>query len=255
VENNSTWTPSAPSPTPWPSNAFPIAATIVATLGALAVAILPGLAYTWYAVGAKIIPQHANFMQIPVRVLLISQLISYVPLIAYLLVVVPRLACRSLAELGVRRPTARDIGTGIIGTFAMWFLVALASAILTAITHERAIETAVQLLRALRTPADIISFIAIAVVFAPMVEEFAFRVFLLNAISSHTSIRTGVLGCSVLFGVVHGTGVSVAIPLTIGGIVLALIYVRTGCYWSNVVTHALFNAVSVIAVLVFHVVS
>jgi membrane protease YdiL (CAAX protease family) len=255
VENNSTWTPSAPSPTPWPSNAFPIAATILATLGALAVAILPGLAYTWYAVVVKIIPPHASLTQVPVRVLLISQLISYVPLIAYLLIVVPRLACRSLAELGVRRPTARDITTGIIGTFAMWVLVAVVSATITAITHEHAIESAVQLLRALRAPVDMLSFVAIAVVFAPMVEEFAFRVFLLNAISRHTSVKIGVISCSVLFGVVHGTSVSVAIPLSIGGIVLSLIYVRTGCYWSNVVTHSLFNAVSVIAVLVFHVTS
>jgi len=221
----------------------------------LGVAILPGAAYTGYAVAAKIIPPHATLEQIPVRVLLISQLISYGPLIAYLLVVVPRLACRSLAELGLRRPTARDIGTGILGTFVMWSVVAVASSCITAITHEHANETAVQLLRSVRTQADAVSFVAIAVLFAPMVEEFAFRVFLLNAISRHTSLTTGVIACSILFGVVHGTSVSVAIPLTLGGIVLALIYVRTGCYWSNVLTHALFNAVSVVAVLVFHVTS
>jgi uncharacterized protein len=253
VENNSTWTPSAPSPTPWPSNAFPLAATIFAALGAMAAAILPGLAYSSYAVAAKLIPPHPALAQMPARVLLTSQLISYGPLMAYLLIVVPRLACRSLSELGVRRPSARDIGVGIFGTFVMWVIVAVASALITEITHEHAVETAVELLRSLRTPVDILSFVAIAVIFAPMVEEFAFRVFLMNAIIRHTSVLPGVLGCSVLFGLVHGTGLSVALPLTLGGIVLAFVYLRTGCYWSNVLTHALFNAVSVIAVLVFHV--
>jgi hypothetical protein len=247
VEKISTWSPSAPSPTPWPSNAFPIPATIAATL--------PGVLYGLLSLYEKFARPHQSApLHMPIRTMLLAQLIIYVPLIAYLLFVVPRLAHRSFAELGIRRPTLRDIKTGLLGTCAMWAIVALSSAILTAITHEHNTETAVQLLRELRAPTDVFIFVAIAVLLAPMIEEFAFRVFLFNAISRHTSVAVGVLGSSVLFGLVHdASNVSVAVPLALGGIVLALVYARTGCYWANVITHASFNAVSVVAVLAFHV--
>jgi membrane protease YdiL (CAAX protease family) len=219
----------------------------------MAAALLPGLAFGFYAVSAGLMPAHASPARVPVRILLLSQIAAYVPLITYLLAVVPRLAHRSLAQLGVRRPTRRDIAAGVLGTAAMWAIVAAASTIITAFTHEHETETAVQLLRELRTPGDIFAFTTIAVVLAPMIEEFAFRVFLFNAISRHTSTSIGAIACGVLFGLVHGTAVSVAIPLALGGILLAFVYARTGCYWSNVITHALFNAVSVVAVLAFHV--
>lgn len=227
--------------------------TLLAALGAAAAALLPGLAFGFYAVSAGLMPAHASLAHVPVRILLISQVVSYAPLIAYLLAVVPRLAHRSLAQLGVRRPTRRDIAAGVLGTAAMWAIVAVSSTLITAFTHEHETETAVQLLRELRTPADIFLFAAIAVALAPMIEEFAFRVFLFNAVSRHTSVRIGAVACGVLFGLVHGTAFSVAIPLALGGMLLAFVYVRTGCYWANVITHALFNAVSVVAVLAFHV--
>jgi uncharacterized protein len=195
---------------------------------------------------------HATLAQIPIRVLLLSQLMSYIPLIAYLLVVVPRLAHRSLPELGVRTPRVWELLIGLAGTVVMFLVVAIASTILTSLTHQHAVEAAVQLLRSLRTPLQTLAFITIAVLFAPMVEEFAFRVFLFNAIRRYTSTTVGAILSGLLFGFVHGTDVTVAVPLSCGGIVLAWIYMRSGCYWSNVITHACFNAVSVIAVLVFH---
>jgi hypothetical protein len=31
------------------------------------------------------------------------------------------------------------------------------------------------------------------------------------------------------------------------------VYAKTRCFWANVITHALFNAVGVVGVMVFHV--
>jgi membrane protease YdiL (CAAX protease family) len=252
VENNSTYKHSELSPTIWAERSFPLAPTFLAALAAIPVAILPAFVYSMYLIGAKIIPPHATLTQIPVRLLLISQLLSYIPLIAYLLVVVPALASRSLAELGVRMPTKREVLIGLQGTLLMWVIVALSSSLLTSITHEHQTEAAMQLLRELHTPLDTVLFIAIAVFCAPIMEEFAFRVFLFNAISRYTSRTIGAIGSGVLFGLVHGSGVSVIVPLALGGIVLARVYMKSGCYWSDVITHGLFNAAGVIAVLVFH---
>ncbi len=258
MENNSTWTPSVPSPTvcPPPERSFPIGLSILAALGAVLVALIPAFLYGAYLIGAHLIPPHSaheTLSRIPVRDLIISQVISYVPLIAYLLYVVPRLAHRSLADLGVRKPTAHELRIGLLGIPTMWIVVALSSSALTLITHEHTTEAAVELLRQLRDPLDTALFVLIAVLLAPMIEEFTFRVFLFNAIKCHTTTGIGVLFSGLLFGLVHGSGITVILPLALGGMVLAMVYQRSGCYWSNVVTHAMFNGISVIAVLVFHI--
>lgn len=220
--------------------------------GAAACALIPGFLYGMYASAAGTLPRHAAFTQIPVRILLISQLVSYVPLIWYLCRFVPRLAGRTLAELGVRVPRGGDILAGLGGTFFMLLIVGTSSWALTSFMHQHTTEAAVVLLRSLRTPGQVIAFISIAVLFAPMVEEFAFRVFLFNAISRHTSTKIGAILSSLIFGYVHGTDITVALPLAFGGLALARVYIKTGCYWASVITHACFNAVSVVAVLVFH---
>jgi membrane protease YdiL (CAAX protease family) len=47
--------------------------------------------------------------------------------------------------------------------------------------------------------------------------------------------------------------ITVAIPLMLGGVVLAAVYRYSRCYWSNVITHGLFNSISLVAVFGFHV--
>ena len=257
MENNSTCPPSAPSPIYWlkERHAFPLQPTILALCG-IPIVILLAVAFLniWLLGPSGVAPSPSS--PPPVRFLLLSQLAIYVPLIAYLLAVVPPLAGCSIFELdklGIRKPTKRDILAGLTGALTMWFGVAVASSVLTAVTHDHHTEAAVEVLRNLRTPEETLAFTAIAVLFAPMVEEFSFRIFLFNAISAHTSVPVGAIISGILFGIVHGPGITVIIPLALGGIILAAIYAKTGCYWSNVITHALFNAAGVVAVLVFHV--
>jgi len=61
----------------------------------------------------------------------------------------------------------------------------------------------------------------------------------------------------ILFGLAHAQSISqvltVSIALAGGGTVLALVYSWSRCYWSNVITHALFNAFPLVLFFVFHV--
>jgi membrane protease YdiL (CAAX protease family) len=253
VENNSTWAPSEPSPTTWSRKSFPVALTIIGALGALPVALIPTLLYFGYLSGTHQLPHHVIPAQVPIRFVIIAQIVSYVPLMLYLLLTVPLLADKTLAELGVRMPSRRELAIGFGGAVVMWLSVAAASGVISALTRVHETEPAVAFLHELRSTPQIIGFIAIAVAFAPIVEEFAFRVFLFNAIARYSSTTIGAVISGIVFGLVHGTGVSVVIPLAFGGVVLAMVYARSGCYWANVLTHGLFNLTSVIAVLVFHV--
>jgi len=259
VENSSTSTPLAPSPTTWSRKSFPVVLSIVAAIGAVFIVMFSTLVYFAYLIATQQLSRHFNPAHLPIRFVIISQIVTYVPLIAYFLAVVPYLAQRSLADLGFRKPRWRDIGTAVAAAVLMCIVVEVTSALLAALTRIHASESAAALLQEVHSTPQKIGFIAIAVVFAPLVEEFAFRVFLYNAIARYSTTTIAAAISGAVFGLVHviglpaGSVITIALPLALGGYILAMVYARTGCYWANVITHGLFNAVSVVAVLVFHV--
>ncbi|MEO0541206.1 MAG: type II CAAX endopeptidase family protein [Cyanobacteria bacterium P01_A01_bin.105] len=83
--------------------------------------------------------------------------------------------------------------------------------------------------------------IFLAVGFAPMVEEFIFRGILLQRWAMKWGLRGGMLGSSVLFGVLHPNPVG----LTMFGLVMALLYVRTRSLWMPILAHMLNNLLAV----------
>jgi hypothetical protein len=199
-------------------------------------------------------PHH---QQIPAFQLLLAQIATYVPLAGYLLLVLPRLSGRSFRQLGIRRPKLRDLRAGVVGALIMWLVVTISSAILVVITNDHEPEAALQVLHELRPPFQTSVFTLVALVLAPLVEELLFRVFLFNAFARYFPIMLSALLSGLLFGIVHITSygqlVTIGIPLALGGMTLALVYARTGCYWANVLTHGLFNSVTIVAYFVFHV--
>lgn len=258
MQNNSTWGHSPPSPATWPPESFRVGRSLLAAGGAVLVVVGVSVAYVVAATTLGLMdPRHPESLG-PSQIL-ITQLVAYVPLAIYLLAVVPKVAAMPLAQLGVRRPTPGELWTGVLGALTMWLIVYAAASIVEAVTHQHETEAAIQLLKNVRTPLEKISFIAVAVLFAPLVEELTFRLFVFNAFRRWTNVWIAAISSGVLFGLVHASSraqlLTVAVPLSLGGIVLALVYARTRCYWSNVVTHALFNSVTVIAFFVFHVTS
>ena len=256
MRNNSTWAPSALSPTPWPRKAWQIPLTILAAFGAFVCAVVPGVIYIIISAQMGLIDR-AHPAKMPPDQLLFAQLISYIPLGLYLMYALPRVAHVSLRELGIRRPTARELAIGAAGTVAMWLVVSLSGALIAALSHRHDTEAAVALLQQMKSPGEKLLFFAIACILAPMLEELTFRVFLFNALTRYVSIPSAMVASGIIFGIAHSASpsqfVTVSIPLALGGIVLAYVYAATRSYWACVTTHALFNSVSVIAIFVFHV--
>ncbi len=255
MENNSTWTPSQPSPTSWQPKPFAAGPSVLFAVGTAACMFLPAIAYGIVAV----LIGHIDLAK-PVfspEDLLYSQLLAYGVVLPYLLFFLPRVAHASLADLGIRIPTWRQVGIGVAGTAAMFLAVNGTAAAIVSITHLHGTEASVQLLQQMKTPFEKTLFILIAAVFAPIVEELAFRAFLFSAFARYVPFATAALLSGVLFGLVHVQSkeqlITLAIPLALGGVVLAAVYRYSRCYWSNVITHGLFNSISLVAVFGFHV--
>lgn len=88
--------------------------------------------------------------------------------------------------------------------------------------------------------------IFLAVVFAPVVEEFIFRGVLLQRWAVKWGLRGGMVGSSVLFGLLHQQN---PVGLTMFGLVMALLYVRTRSLWMPILAHMLNNLLAVLSEL------
>ncbi len=254
MRSNSTWPLSALSPIVWASSAWRIPYVLLTVAGVVVSVLVSGTAYAIVvaSVTGKFDPAS------PIN-LLPLQLAVYVPWALLLLWALPRLAHASYAELGFRKPTAGELLLALGGAVVMWIVVSGVGSLIVALSHRPANEAAITLLRDLRTPAQKWLFAAIGIAIGPLVEELTFRVFLFNAFTRYTTTAGAALGSGALFGLAHVQGndvasqlLTISIPLALGGMVLAYVYARTRCFWANVTTHALFNAVSIVAVLVFH---
>jgi membrane protease YdiL (CAAX protease family) len=260
VLNNSTLALLPGSPTTWPRDSFRPTLTFIVVFGALVIVLVASVAALVFAMATGQLAV-ADFASKPPRIptgfVLWSQYAVYVPLAAYLLLVVRPVSHLTFKTLGLGRPTLSNLGPAVLGAGVMWIAVAVVASVIEAVTHLHNTEAAVLLMRQIHTVGERMSFIWMAVVVAPLVEEFAFRVFLFNAFLRYAPFWLAALGSSILFGLAHaqapGELVTVSIPLAAGGLVLAAVYQRTRNYWASVITHGLFNSASVIAFFVFHV--
>ena len=89
-----------------------------------------------------------------------------------------------------------------------------------------------------------ISVAFIAILIAPAVEESVFRGILFPFCRDLGWRWPGLIGTSVLFGVVHAN-LATLLPLSVFGMLLCRLYERTGNLLICILTHAGFNAVSV----------
>ncbi len=257
MRNNSTWAPSALSPILWPKAAWNPWLVLATVLGVLFFMFVPAIVYVViYDVIRDGARAHPHVVMPPPFQLLLAQIVTYVPLVAFLAIVLPMISHVSLAQLGIRPPTTRDVTIGLLGTVAMWLTVVIAGAVATSVTHRHDTEQAVAMLKGLKTPLSIATFFVVASVLAPIVEELTFRVFVFGALTRYFPIWLSALLSGLLFGAAHyggpGQFVTVSLPLALGGVVLAYVYATSRCYWSNVITHAAFNTINVVALVFFH---
>jgi membrane protease YdiL (CAAX protease family) len=254
VRNNSTSAPSPLLPTNWPREAWHPLVTVAALIGAIGIMFFAVIAY--FVILLIVDPAGAKALTDPSQ-LLVVQIVAYLPTAAYLLIVLPPLSRTSLADLGFRAPTGRDMLFALGGVVVMVIVVNVSATLIAALTHRQDTEQAVALLRDMKTPLEKFGFFALACVFAPLCEELFFRVFVYNALTRYVNVPIAIVGSGILFGLLHASGwqqiLTVGVPLSLGGMTLAYVYARTKCFWANVTTHALFNSISVVAFFVFHV--
>jgi membrane protease YdiL (CAAX protease family) len=113
---------------------------------------------------------------------------------------------------------------------------------------DKPTQDAVRLLQESSDPLTIFLMAWTACVGAPLMEELVFRGYIYPAVKRFANIPVAVLFSGILFGAVH-LDLASFLPLTIFGILLALLYERTGSLWAPLATHFAFNSLTVSAQL------
>jgi len=250
VVKTSTFVRSPLSPTRYPPEAFPwwgsvafAGALFVATVVALAAVV--GFLLSLNLVSAK------DFRGLSWANLLV-QFASIAAPLAVLLPGLPALARRPLRELGLRAPRASDIPWALAGAAAMFIVATVLGAFQESAFHLKPDQVTVQWLRDARAPL-VAALVVLACVAAPIVEELTFRGFLFNAILRYAPPWLAAIVSGILFGLAHwSTGVGSILPLGAAGIVLAVVYYRSGSLTASILTHAIFNTFTVVVVLILH---
>jgi membrane protease YdiL (CAAX protease family) len=244
------------TPIAWPPGAWNPWLSLLAFFVLVILNVVPAVGYVVFYNFAHLHIHGALVVTPPAFDLVILQLLTYIPVAAFLIAMIPPIARVSRAELGFRAPIKRDLLIGLWGAVVMMVVVLGSSQIMAALVHHHDSEAAVSLLKDLKTPAGITSFVLLACLCAPLIEELTFRVFFFGMLTRWLPIPAAAIISSIFFGAVHASTlpqlITIGIPLTLGGIVLTYVYATSRCYWSSVLTHAAFNTVNVTLLLVFH---
>jgi membrane protease YdiL (CAAX protease family) len=159
-----------------------------------------------------------------------------------------------LAFLGLRWPTLRDV-IATIFLLIPWYLgiifVSAASALI--FNSGRVVPSNSRLIFVQRPGGVGLLLLALLVtaVAAPICEEVFFRGMLFRLLRTRVPLWAAVLLSAMAFGLAHASpAVSAALLPTFMymGIVLAVVYVRTGWLTNNILLHAASNAIATVAV-------
>lgn len=241
--NDSISTISPAWPTRWPKDSF---TSIWAWLLAAFVAAL--LVAAFFAEVSSPPMQARRINPAVFDVAVFAQLFLEGLLVAGVLAALPRISKFSLRQLGFRRPSAATVAFGVLGAIAMVAVADGGEALVDRFTHAVHHQQSVEIFKALHDPATIAVFAFVAVVAAPIAEESIFRVFFFNFGLRFGGFWAGAALSSVLFGLAHGD-LYAALPLALGGVVLCFVYYRSRNAFASMISHALFNAFTIVALL------
>ncbi|HYL27976.1 MAG TPA: type II CAAX endopeptidase family protein [Candidatus Nitrosotalea sp.] len=229
-------------PTRWPKNSFSGVWTwlIAGFIGGLFIAV--------FLIGVLKPPATPAYTASESYLIIGVQVIIDVLLIALVLATLPFLSRFSLRELGFRVPNRRALIVALVGFAAMVVVANGSETLIDLITKHQHPQDVVQLFLHLHDPVAIAVFAIFAVIFTPIAEETLFRVFFFNLGLRYGGFWGGAILSGVLFGIAHGDPYA-AIPLALGGIVLCAVYYRSENAYASMISHGLFNALSIVALL------
>ncbi len=248
MEKLSTSQPSPLSPTLWPANAFSVARCavfIAAIVAAFGIGLLCAALEVRFGGPAPVRRQNLQLTS----GLLIAQIIAYVPLLAAAVPLLPYAARRTLAQIGLHPPTLADIRAGVLGAIGMYIVAEAAALMQKFALHVEGTQQAVALFGTTHDRALIYGLVVLAVFIAPFVEELIFRGFVFNALLRYLPVGIAMAISGIIFGLAHFDKTAF-FPLACAGVVLAVVYYRTGSLVSSMLTHGTFNAANVALVLI-----
>ena len=161
--------------------------------------------------------------------------------LAFLLVVYVALfrsGVSSLRDMGLSRPSLGSLGRGL-GWGVLFLLTAGALTVLLAafgIQQDQAQQFPVE--DAGRAGRFAVAFAG--VVLAPFAEEVFFRGYVFRAMAARKGLARGLIYSSVLFGLIH-LNLAAFLPISVGAVLLALAYHRSGDLWTAIVAHSVNN--------------
>jgi membrane protease YdiL (CAAX protease family) len=240
--NDSTSAISPAWPTRWPKNSFTgfwtwLLATVITIIFVLA--FIAGIKTS--RVPAVSAPEFDALIAV--------QFVLEGALLVIILLGLPALSKFSLREIGFRALNASALGTALVGAVAMVIVANGGASLIDYLAHSQHQQDIVEIFKQLHDSTTIAIFAAFAVVFAPFAEETFFRVFFFNLGLRYGGFWGGAVLSGVLFGIAHGD-IYAALPLALGGVVLCAVYYRTRNAFAPMISHALFNALSIVALLV-----
>lgn len=140
--------------------------------------------------------------------------------------------------------TPRAIVTGVLWGVPAWVVATLLAAVVARLLALFGIQPQPQAARQFIDLADPWIAMLATVVVAPIAEELFFRGVALNAWAREYGVRRAVVLSALLFALIH-LSLAAFIPIFVLGLLLAVIYRRTGNLASNIALHATFNAIGV----------
>ena len=151
------------------------------------------------------------------------------------------------AQAGFSRASMkRAVSIGIILLLAAWPLIALAEGITqTLLGGGSSKQEIVDLFNSSRTIQQRVMIIVLAVVIAPISEEFIFRFFLYGVVRRYFGIMVGLVFNALLFAAAH-THLPSAAPLFVLGCCFTLAYEWSGSILVSMAMHSLFNSTQLV---------
>lgn len=106
------------------------------------------------------------------------------------------------------------------------------------------VQDSVKLLQTATDPLVLVLMAVAAVLVAPVCEELVFRGYLYPVAKKYTGTWVAAVCSGLVFAAAHGN-LTALLPLFIFGIVLALLYEKTGSIWAPMAVHFCFNGATV----------
>lgn len=243
MQNNLTSPPSPGSPTSSAASAFAPGPSLAVAAGLIVVyvATLAVLLRALHVTAQSVKEPQLTYPLVAVQIL------SYIPVVAYLALVLPKVAHRSFGA--IFGPFGRrEAAAGLIGGGMMWLAVIVAGLLQGIVLRHPPDQLAVRLFEGAKPGLLLDLMIFVAVVLAPFAEELLFRGFIFNALRQHLPFKLAALASGLIFGAAHGEPAGI-LPLAAAGVVLASVYARTGSLWSSTLAHGTFNGFTLLLLL------